>query len=187
MLAATASAFFDAFLGTRTNAINVHQSKDSLSMAPAREVPLKEGVSIITNRGHICSRSGQQMQSKRRPAGLDDKKTAERMLRRSVIVKSAYWTVMTPFMFNARCGTQWYGYWPGLMLPNETVIDSPGFIFRLLESSPILSVPMLASSCALTSAGIVAGSNATLCGPPLTTTNFTPSPCLMVKLAGSKR
>ena len=59
------------------------------------------------------------------------------------------------------------GTWPGLMLPNETVTDSPGFIFMLLESSPILSVPMFASSCAFDSAGIVAGSNATLWGPPL--------------------
>src|SRR2546423_15676829 len=57
----------------------------------------------------------------------------------------------------------------------------------LLESSPILSVPILASSCGLTSGGMVAGSNATLCGPPLTTTNLIASPCFMVTLAGSKR
>src|SRR3954462_11831151 len=90
-------------------------------------------------------------------------------------------------MFSARCGTQWNGYWPGLILAKETVTDSPVFVFMLLESSPILSVPMLASSCGLTSAGIVAGSNATLWGPPLTTTNLMPSPCLTVILAGSKR
>src|SRR6185503_2846804 len=94
---------------------------------------------------------------------------------------------MTPFMLSARCGVQWYGYCPGLMFPKETVTDSPGFIFMLLESSPILSVPMLASSCPFTSAGIVAGSKATLWGPPLTTTNLMPSPCLTVIFAGSNR
>ena len=32
-----------------------------------------------------------------------------------------YWTVMVPFMPIARCGVQWNGYCPGLMLANEIV------------------------------------------------------------------
>src|SRR6266498_918025 len=73
------------------------------------------------------------------------------------------------------------------MLPKEIVNDSPGFVFSALESSPIFSGPMLASSCAFESAGMVAGSNATLWGPPLTVVNLMASPDLMVRLAGSKR
>src|ERR1700741_4550603 len=94
---------------------------------------------------------------------------------------------MTPFMPSARCGVQWKGYCPGLIFPKETVTDSPLLVFKELESSPILSEPMFASSCGFTSGGIVAGSNATLCGPPLRTTNLMASPCLTVMLAGSKR
>src|SRR6266550_518902 len=90
-------------------------------------------------------------------------------------------------MFSARCGVQWNGYLPGLMFANETVMDSPGFVFIALESSPIFSDPMFASSCAFESAGTVAGSNATLWGPPETTVNLMPSPALTVMLAGSKR
>src|SRR6185437_10290780 len=55
-----------------------------------------------------------------------------------------------------------------------------------LESSDI-SFGMFALSCAFESAGTVAGSNATLCGPPPTTVNFTASPDLIVISAGSKR
>src|SRR5687768_13257487 len=101
--------------------------------------------------------------------------------------KSCYWTVTTPFMFIARCGTQVYGYFPALMFAKETVMVSPGFIFMLLESSPILSVPIFASSCGLTSAGTVATSKATLCGPPETMIHLMPSPCLTVMFAGSNR
>ena len=32
-----------------------------------------------------------------------------------------YWTVMVPFIPIARCGVQWNGYCPGLMLANEIV------------------------------------------------------------------
>src|SRR6202008_2098211 len=69
----------------------------------------------------------------------------------------------------------------------EIVTDSPGFVFSALESSPILSEPMFALSCDFESAGVVAGSKATLWGPPLIPLNLIPSPALMVMFAGSKR
>src|SRR5437868_7688012 len=46
---------------------------------------------------------------------------------------------------------------------------------------------MFAPSCACTGAGTLAGSNPTLCGPPLTFVNLIASPALTVMLAGSKR
>src|SRR4029079_9387926 len=63
--------------------------------------------------------------------------------------RRVYWTVISPFMPSARCGVQWNGYLPALMLAKEIVTDSPGFVLSALESSPILSapVPMFASSC----------------------------------------
>src|SRR2546423_191008 len=46
---------------------------------------------------------------------------------------------------------------------------------------------MFAPSCACTGAGTLAGSNPTLCGPPLTFVNLIASPALTVMVAGSKR
>src|SRR4051812_16425419 len=93
---------------------------------------------------------------------------------------------MVPFIPIARCGVQWYSYFPGGTLPNEIVYVSFGFIIIGLESSETCCC-MLADSCDFASAGICAGSKATLCGPPETMMNLTPSPGLMVTSAGSKR
>src|SRR5262245_56749700 len=46
---------------------------------------------------------------------------------------------------------------------------------------------MLASSWAFASAGIVSGSKAMLCGPPVTLMNLSASPDLIVTSAGSQR
>ena len=80
---------------------------------------------------------------------------------------------------------QLYSYEPGFRPPSESVNESPGFILRLLESSAMRSVPKFASSCAFESAGTFAGSNATLCGPPFSTTNLMPSPTFAVMFADS--
>src|SRR5215831_20892278 len=89
-------------------------------------------------------------------------------------------------MFIARCGVQWKVYLPGLTPPNEIVYSSFGFMSIGLDKSAIL-LSMLASSWAFASAGMVSASNAMLCGPPVTFTNFSASPDLMVTSAGSKR
>ena len=41
--------------------------------------------------------------------------------------RSNYLTVITPFMFMARCGVQWYAYSPAGTPPNEIVYDSSAF------------------------------------------------------------
>src|SRR5512140_1309259 len=46
---------------------------------------------------------------------------------------------------------------------------------------------MFAPSCAWTAAGNLAGSNPTLCGPPLSFSNLIASPAFTVMFAGSKR
>src|SRR5512138_3132705 len=105
---------------------------------------------------------------------------------RTQLDHGTYWTVTLPFMPIARCGVQWNSYFPGFTPPNEITYSSFGFMSVGLESSESL-LSMLASSCALESAGTAAGSNETLCGPPLTMTNFTASPALIVMSAGSNR
>ena len=72
------------------------------------------------------------------------------------------------------------------MFANEMTYSSFAFMNIGLESSPAW-LGMLAESCGLTSAGMVAGSNATLCGPPETMMNLMPSPAFTVMSAGSKR
>src|ERR1041385_7000463 len=70
------------------------------------------------------------------------------------------------------------------MFANEMVYSSLAFWSIGPDNSDIW-LSMFAMSCGFAAALISAGSNDTLCGPPLTITHFTASPCLIVMSAGS--
>src|ERR1700722_3739904 len=100
-------------------------------------------------------------------------------------------------MPRARCGVQLKSYLPGLRPAKDTVYVSLGAVRSGLLKSPIFALGpapvcpgMFDASCfALAESAPSAGSvlNATLCGPPVTFVNLTPSPTLMESVAGSKR
>src|SRR5688572_13213392 len=70
------------------------------------------------------------------------------------------------------------------MFANETVYVSLALIIIGPESS-LIWFGMFATSCDFAAAGTVAGSNATLCGAPLTMIHRMPSPAFTVMLAGT--
>lgn len=109
-------------------------------MTSARMAPQAESRDMMSYRGerrcgageHGATRGGNNVMGARvHGTPAPETRAATELARRD------YCTVISPFMFKARCGMQWKLYVPFGTPANEMVSPSPGFVKKLLSSGAI--------------------------------------------------